>query len=321
MLSSAYFPSPSHTWSKAQGINFRMTRCLGFAGLATKYGSLSSCQRFLQDTLIHNFGLGHRVFPVSTLAIYLFPTCGTRPGDQWRTLLENLVWGVCLLNILCQVACRMHAWYRPLCSRFNLLHHLNDGEAELVMLRMECTAVPRSILKPLHCLNACAQTSGQTFVGTSWCLRLKRVLCCCWSAGTLCWVVALASCTGCWEGLEMRVCAGVGEAEVVEGQGKESAGSKASLFFCSCWTGRNWWAAALCSAPGKLLARLGTLPRFPQGFQDAAKRDPCEQGERCGFHLLLWCSFNYFPIVSPTAACSQAALGSGEDPFHHLLGS
>lgn len=95
-------------------------------------------------------------FQIMTLAIYLFPTCGTRPGDQLHVLLENLVRGVCLLNIPCQVACRMHAWYRALCSRFNLLHRLNDGEAELARLRMGFTVVPRSILKPLHCVNASA---------------------------------------------------------------------------------------------------------------------------------------------------------------------
>ena len=58
---------------------------------------------------------------------------------------------MCLWNIPCQVTCRMHAWYRALCYRFHLLHRLNDGEGELARLRMGFTAVPRSILKPLHC--------------------------------------------------------------------------------------------------------------------------------------------------------------------------
>lgn len=65
------------------------------AGAVTGYGSLSSYQRFLQYTLIHDFGFGHRIFPfplqVMTSAIYQFPTCGTRPRDQWHMLLGNLV--------------------------------------------------------------------------------------------------------------------------------------------------------------------------------------------------------------------------------------
>lgn len=77
------------------GNYFGMAKCLGFAGAVTGYGSLSSYQRFLQYTLIHDFGFGHRIFPfplqVMTSAICQFPNCGTRLRDQWHMLLGNLV--------------------------------------------------------------------------------------------------------------------------------------------------------------------------------------------------------------------------------------
>lgn len=46
------------------GNYFGMTKCLGLAGAATEYGSLSSNQRFHQYTLTHDFGFGCRIFPV-----------------------------------------------------------------------------------------------------------------------------------------------------------------------------------------------------------------------------------------------------------------
>lgn len=41
-----------------------MAKCLGLAGTATEFGSLSSYQGFLQCTLIHDFDFGHRIFLV-----------------------------------------------------------------------------------------------------------------------------------------------------------------------------------------------------------------------------------------------------------------
>lgn len=46
------------------GNYFGMTKCLGLAGAATECRSLSSYQRFFQYTLVHDFGFGHRIFPV-----------------------------------------------------------------------------------------------------------------------------------------------------------------------------------------------------------------------------------------------------------------